>query len=124
MLPTQSGIFLELKEEATTYAEDRILLLQLNATKKTARVVGILTSSVLMVFNIFFVFLFGSILAGRYLTELTGNFYIGFGIITGVYVLLFIILFSSQKKIIERKVADLIVRLLMDKTSEGGSYVK
>jgi hypothetical protein len=93
-----SDYFDETYELVKKYTEERLLLLKIQAAKKTAKI----TSKVIFIFIVaillFFVVMFLGLMLSYYFAEkLNSNFY-GFSIVAGMYftlLLLFIILFRA-----------------------------
>jgi energy-coupling factor transporter transmembrane protein EcfT len=94
----QSDYFDETYELVKKYTEERLLLLKIQAAKKTAKI----TSRVIFIFIVaillFFVVMFLGLMLSYYFAEkLHSNFY-GFSIVAGMYftlLLLFIILYKA-----------------------------
>ncbi len=94
----ESDYFDETYELVKKYTEERLLLLKIQAAKKTAKI----TSKVIFIFIVaillFFVVMFLGLMLSYYFAEkLNSNFY-GFSIVAGMYftlLLLFIILFKA-----------------------------
>lgn len=81
-------VFNGLKKDISTYVELKFRLLKLIATERIARVVAILSHSIILVLLIFFTILFLFISLGFYLGELLGSVALGFLIVSGLYFLL------------------------------------
>ena len=113
------GLFAGIKRNLSAYVDDRILLVELAITKKISRLIASIAIVLLTVILILIISLFGSYMLARYLSELTGNFYIGFGIVTGFYLLLLVILKATAKSGVEKMIANTMVRTLMDKTEKN-----
>ncbi len=94
----ESDYFDETYELVKKYTEERLLLLKIQAAKKTAKI----TSKVIFIFIaailMFFVVMFLGLMLSYYFAEkLNSNFY-GFSIVAGMYftlLLLFIILYKA-----------------------------
>jgi len=94
----ESDYFDETYELVKKYTEERLLLLKIQAAKKTAKI----TSKVIFIFIaailLFFVVMFLGLMLSYYFAEkLHSNFY-GFSVVAGMYftlLLLFIILFKA-----------------------------
>ena len=66
----------------------------------------------------FFVLLFLSIMAGYYFATLTGSMFAGFGIITGFYAVLLILVVMLGKKYLTAFITNLIVKIFFDVNAE------
>ncbi len=96
------------------YVQDRILLLKLQATEKTARLVALLFSVLMISLLAFFILLFLGFMAGNYFAGITGNIYSGYAIVTGFYMLLLLIVLLYRKKL-NKKVINLVIRIFFGK---------
>jgi len=120
-MPSQpSKILDERRNDAAVYARDLLLLWKFTAIKKIASLLSRLTSLIMLLFLGFFIMLFGSLLLGCFLSILTGNFFIGFSFLTLAYIVVFILLATSRKQWIEKKLADKITRRAMKKKEPNG----
>ncbi|MBI2283771.1 MAG: phage holin family protein [Bacteroidetes bacterium] len=111
------SFFAASKKDLEGYVQDRIWLLKLQAGEKISRIIAVLVSILLIGLLSFFVLLFLSLMAGYYFSGLTGSLFTGFGIITGLYILLLVAIILGRKRI-EAKVIDLVIRIFFDKTPE------
>lgn len=92
-------VFHGLKEDILTYVELKFRLLKLIATERIARVVAILSHSIILVLLISFTILFLFISLGFYLGELLGSVALGFLIVSGLSFLLTIAACLGKKRI-------------------------
>jgi len=111
---SSSGIFKEIKDAIEENIDARIELLQLEATDRTARLVGAMTYGIIAGVLLVFVLLFLSLVAGFYFTELTGSTLKGFGIVAVIYVLLVVLLMVFRKKFI-----NLVTNSIVDNVFEN-----
>jgi hypothetical protein len=95
----EKPFFAETKEELEDYLQNRLLLLKMQTAEKTAKLVASLSIGIVLGGLGFFMLFFLSIMAGYYFADLTNSLYIGFAIVTGAYLSLFLILFLLRKKI-------------------------
>lgn len=100
------------------YLRDRIQLLKLEATEKSATVgsaaLVFFVVAMLAMFMLFFVSLMGA----YYFAELTGSLFYGFSIVTGIYFLLLILVLALRKNTITPKLTNLLIRLFWDKMDD------
>lgn len=106
--------FKESKEKLEQYVQDRIWLLKLQISEKTARLVAVLFTLLMIGLLAFFVLLFLSIMAGYYFSALTGSFFIGFGIVAAFYLLLLIILILYREWI-RKRIMDKVITIFFAK---------
>lgn len=94
-------IWSSLKEDVTELINTRIQLLKLEIYEKTSKVASTLIFGIIAVNLVFFTLLFAFIalgyLFGEWLNSLAG----GFGMVVGIYLILFGILFLLRRKIID-----------------------
>ena len=99
----------QLIEHFSGYIEDKIALVKLEAREEIAHVITKATIS-LVLFSLFtLALLFMSIVLALYVGELLDKYYIGFGIVGLIYVLLFLILFllrnhNALNRIVGKKI--------------------
>lgn len=104
-----------LTENLKSYIKTSLELIKLEVTERSSVILASLIGNLLVgVIGIFFV-LFFSIGAGFFLSALLNNYYLGFAIIAGFYLLLALILILGKKKLVERPLRDKIIRMLLSK---------
>lgn len=114
----EEPFFSESKKQVQQYIQDRILLIKLQAVEKTSQLAGKLFSVLIIGMLAFFILLFISIMAGYLFAEITGSLYVGFGIVSVVYIVLLVIMLKFRKTWIEKKVINEIIETIFDKTSD------
>lgn len=101
------------------YVTVRIELATLSATEKGSHLfASIVTDSILAILMIF-VFLFGSLGLGFYLSEIIGNTYVGFFIIAGFYLLIGLIIFAIKDSYIQKKIANRVIKKVFKDRNES-----
>lgn len=93
------------------YAAKRADLLKMEATEKTSVSLGTATFILLAVFVATFFIILLNIGLGLWIGYLLGNYAYGVLIMAGVYLLIFIILFTLRKRI-TNSVANKVIKLL------------
>ena len=93
----KQAYFTSAKDQLESYVQDRLLLIKLQATEKSAKLIGVLTGVLLIAILSFFVLFFVSIMAGYFFAEILNSMYAGFGIVTGIYAVLLGILIYRKK---------------------------
>jgi len=114
--PTKT--FGELKKLLTDYLDARISLLKLDAYEKIAKVTAALFSSVVVALLGFFLLFFLSLSAGFYLGGVLGSISLGFLVVTGVYLVLFVFVLLAKKDFMETFIIERILGELMKKEDE------
>ncbi|MFG6686323.1 hypothetical protein ACGK9U_07065 [Mariniflexile sp. HNIBRBA6329] len=108
-----------LYEKAKKYTEISAELLALKAVDKTADVLSSLTSIVLVVIVVAMFTLFVNIGLSLFIGNLLDEYYLGFFIVSGFYLILALVLYKFKDKLIETPVANLIIaKLLKSKNSD------
>ncbi len=110
----KENFFVEMKEMVEEYAEDRILLLKLQATEKAARVSSSLFLGVVVGTLGLVVFMIASFIAGYYLSMAVNSYPGGFAILGGIYLLLILLVIYIHKKYTGKIVADKVVKFSFD----------
>jgi len=120
MEETKEDFFTESRKELEQYVQDRMLLLKLQATEKTARLIAMLFSGLLVSLLSLFLLLFLSIMAGYYFATLTGSMYAGFGLVAAFYLLLLILVIVTRKWY-AKKIIDAVISVVFDKDEDDES---
>ena len=97
-------------ELASDYVETYIKLAVVNINQKTADISSVTAFSMLAGFIAFFAIMFLGIAASFWLGELFGSNALGFLLVAVFYLILFLILFFTRKKIFYPFVKDLIIK--------------
>lgn len=108
-----------LYEKAKKYAGTSAELFALNTVDKTADVLSSLTSVVLLVIVVAMFTLFVSVGLSLFIGSLLNEYYLGFFIVSGFYLVLGLVLYAFKDKFIKMPVASLIIaQLLKSKNSD------
>ncbi|MEN3322853.1 hypothetical protein VP395_03880 [Mariniflexile soesokkakense] len=108
-----------LYEKAKKYTETSAELFALNTVDKTADVLSSLTSIVLIVIVVTMFTLFVNVGLSLFIGNLLDEYYLGFFIVSGFYLVLALVLYKFKDKIIKMPVANLIIaKLLKSKNSD------
>jgi hypothetical protein len=102
-------------KELEQYFQDRLLLLKMQVGDKTASLVTLLFSVMVIGLLAFFILLFLSIMAGYYFAGLTGSLYTGFAIVAVFYLCLLGVLIGMRKWF-RRKIINILIRIFFAKT--------
>ncbi len=97
------------------YVKDRILLIKIQVAEKISKMAGLIFSGLIIALLGFFVLLFISFMAGYFFAELTHSFYIGFGIIAALYLILLLVVVKLRKKLIGKLVTDAVIKVFFEK---------
>lgn len=114
----KQGFFEETQDMVEEYVSNRLQLLKLQATEKSAKLVALMFTGLIMALLFFFILLFVSIMAGYFFAEKTGSTYAGFGIVAGFYILVLGIIMLLRKKYIDKFISNLVVKIFFDTTED------
>jgi len=115
------GFFEETQELVEDYVGNRLQLLKLQTAEKSAKLVSLLLTVVVMAFLCFFILLFLSITAGYFLAQKTGSLFTGFGIVAVFYVILLVAVLYLRKRFLDKYISNTVVRIFFDTTAEDDS---
>ena len=104
--------FTDTRKELEQYLENRVLLLKMQMTEKTGRLVGRLVVMLVLVILAIVTLFFLSFMAAYYLSDVTGSLMKGFGIVAGGYFLVFLLVWLFRNKL-GRSVTDTVIQILL-----------
>lgn len=100
----------EVISKVKEYVEVRKELAMLSAVEKGSQLfANLLTDGLVLLFGILTI-LFGSLALGFYLSELIGNSYSGFLIVTGIYFLVAILIYALKDKYMEKHIINGVIK--------------
>lgn len=108
----------ETKRLLKDYLEARLELTKLQAAEKLSKALGLFFTLILAFLLFFFVIIFLGMVLAHWISSLTGSMTIGFSVTTLVFVVLLAIVLLFRKKIIEKPLADLLLRELIAEEME------
>lgn len=109
------GLFSNIKEYASVTKELAILTV---AEKTSTAAAGAAAGGVLAVLG-FFAFLFANLTLGFYLSDVIGNSWAGFLILTGFYLLLTLIVYFTQEKMIKKPIENGMIKKIFKERNEA-----
>jgi len=114
---SSNSFFGEYRERIEGYIQNRLRLMQLQLTQKTANLSATLTWAILFAGMLFFLILSVSLMAGFYLGERWGSYWLGFACVAGIFLLkiIFLILF---RKSIQRMVTNRVIESMLTPKTE------
>lgn len=104
------GLFDELLVKAEQYAESSVELAKLKSAKHIANTTGVLSTHLLVWVAIILAFLMLSIGVSIWLGELIGQYYWGFFIVAGFYLLVALVIKLFKSSLVEKPVQDCVIR--------------
>lgn len=114
----ETGYFEKTEQLVQDYLQNRLLLLKLQGTEKASRLASAMVIFLVVLLLSFLILIFISMMGGYYFADLTGSLFYGFGIVTGIYVILLVIVFALRKKYLNPLIANTVVKILFDKHSD------
>jgi Protein of unknown function (DUF1469). len=109
-----------LKENITELINTRLKLLRLEVYEKVSTISSTLIFGIIIINVIFFTLLFGFIALGFLFSEWLNNLAGGFGMVVGIYLILFTILILLRKKILRWMENIILKELYPDQKEKGG----
>jgi hypothetical protein len=109
------GLFSNIKEYASVTKELAILTV---AEKTSTAAAGAAAGGVLAVLG-FFAFLFANLTLAFYLSDVIGNSWAGFLILTGFYLLLTLIVYFTQEKMIKKPIENGMIKKIFKERNEA-----
>ncbi|WP_339837167.1 hypothetical protein [uncultured Flavobacterium sp.] len=103
----------QLYQKAKEYTETSIELFRLNAIDKTADLVSSLFARLILIMVVAMFTLFINIALSFYIGKLLGEMYLGFLIVSGIYLVLSIALFLYSNKLIKLPLTNLVIAKLL-----------
>lgn len=104
-----------LYQKTKEYTETSIELFRLNAIDRTADVVSSLFARLVLILIVAMFTLFINIALSLYIGKILGEMYLGFLIVSGVYLILSIIVFYFNNKLLKIPLTNLIIAKLLKK---------
>jgi hypothetical protein len=101
-------------EVASDYVETYLKLTVVNINQKTADISSVASFSMIAALLAFFILMFLGLAASYWLGELLGSTPLGFLLVAGFYLLLFVVLFLSRKKLFYPFIKNLIVKSIYE----------
>jgi hypothetical protein len=114
-MTNNENFFAASKDRIQDYIQDRIALAKLQVLEKVSRLLSALISGLLILVLGFFILLFFGLTGGYFFAQITGSLFLGFAIMFGIFVLLFILLLVYRKKIIYTRVTNFVIDIFFDK---------
>jgi len=102
------------KSLAKEYLETRLEIFRLGAIRMASKSAGFLVWVIISLFLVFLIVLFTGVAVGFWLSELTGSFISGFGLVALSLILLFVILAVFRKKLF----LEPLMQIILDRASE------
>jgi hypothetical protein len=122
MQQSEQNYFEETYNLIKKYSDDRLLLIKIQTTKKTSKLISKLIFIGISAILFFFMLLFISIMLGYYFADLTGSLFSGFGIVAGIYFFIFIFFMLLFKNFISVRIMDMVTNIFFDSNDQPDLY--
>lgn len=109
------GLITNIKEYANIRKDLAMLTF---AEKSSTAAAGIAAGGVMAILGLF-VFFFGSLTLGFYLSEVMGNTYSGFLVVTGFYLIVTLIVYLTKENMIKKPVETGMIKKIFKERNEG-----
>jgi hypothetical protein len=90
----------ELVDHLKEYIHNHISLLKLQAAAKTSKVIATLVAAGLLAGLLLFFMMFVGIAAALVISKWIGEWYVGFAVVSGLYLILSFVIWNSKEKLI------------------------
>jgi hypothetical protein len=104
----------ELSGNVKEYVNIQVKLINLKVVDKASSIVANVTFVVIVSLLVLLFVIFGSLALGYYLASVTGNVSLGFLLLTGIYLVAGIILFSFREKLVINPVRNLLIKQMLE----------
>ena len=103
----------ELSGNVKEYVNVQVKLINLKVVDKVSSVAANITFAIIIFLFAFLLLIFGSIALGFYLASVTGSTSLGFLVLTGIYLIVGIILFSFREKLVINPIRNGLIRQML-----------
>ncbi|UOX32630.1 phage holin family protein [Flavobacterium sediminilitoris] len=100
-------------EKAENYTKTSVELIKLSAIEKISEAISVLVSHIAIIVLVAFFLFFINIGISLWIGKLIGEYYIGFLIVSFVYLLLGLLIYKYKKKTIENPINELMINTLL-----------
>ena len=107
----------EFKEHLSSFIGLKLELLKLNAYERVAKIIAILSHSLILMLLAFFTVLFIFIALGFFLGELLHSVSLGFLLVAVIYIILFLIVFYDKKGV-QTIIMNIVINAIQEKEEE------
>ena len=108
-----SGFFMRLIADLQNYTDTNVRLVYLSGVEKVSVILSRFVTSFLFASILLLLFFFVSISLGFYLSDYFGKLYVGFGLVSLFYLLLFMLLYFTRNRFLKKKLTDFFIRTLL-----------
>lgn len=109
----QSANTNSLFDSIESYAKTSITLFKLSAVEKSADVISSLISQITIITISSLFILFANIGLAIWIGKLMGEYFYGFFIVSGFYMILFIVAYIFRDKIIKKTISNMIIKKMV-----------
>lgn len=117
-MDSQQDFFEDSKAAIEKYVQHKLLLIKLQAVEKISKLSAAMFSGLLIIILGFFIMLFLSIMAAWYFGDLLGSPVKGFGIMSGFYLVVLVLILIFRKKVLEKTIINTVINIIFEKSAE------
>jgi len=111
----EENYFQETRKKLKQYIQHRLLLIRLQATDKASNLAATLITVTVVLLTALFLLIFASLTAGYWLSNVTGSFTIGFGIVALFYLVIFLLVIFFLRKSLQHFLVNKFIHLFNEK---------
>jgi cytochrome c biogenesis protein CcdA len=101
-----------------SYSTNRLDLLKLSTVEMVAKAAASVTSNLILFITFFSFFVFASFALALFIGKLMGEYYLGFLVMAGFYLILFLLTLALRKNQIEKPILNQTIKKLMEDQSD------
>ncbi|MGP8214439.1 MAG: phage holin family protein [Bacteroidia bacterium] len=103
----------ELTDNVKEYINIRVELVKLQATNKVSILIAILEFGLIAFLLVQLILIVAGLALGYYLSSVTGSTFLGFLLVTGLYIIMGIVLVTYRKKLIINPIRNIIIKYIL-----------
>jgi cytochrome c biogenesis protein CcdA len=101
-----------------SYSTNRLDLLKLSTVEMVAKAAASVTSNLILFITFFSFFVFARFALALFIGKLMGEYYLGFLVMAGFYLILFLLTLALRKNQIEKPILNQTIKKLMEDQSD------
>jgi hypothetical protein len=104
----------ELSGNVKEYVNIQVKLINLKVVEKASSIVANVTFVVILSLLALLFIIFGSIALGYYLASVTGSISLGFLLLTSIYLVAYVVLFSFREKLVINPLRNILIKQMLE----------
>lgn len=106
---TKNDFFEDTYKLFTNYVDDRILLLKIQTAEKTGKFIVATIKILVVALLLFLIILFLSVMGALYFSKMFESYFLGFAMMTGIYIFLLLFYLVLNKYFISKKIMNSVI---------------